>query len=66
MDVMMLCYSDSHGQHRIALDRETTSIGLSPDQDIVMRDSGISRSHAIILREGSSYLSTSKAPTAPS
>jgi phosphoserine phosphatase RsbU/P len=55
MDVMMLCYSDSDGQHRIALERETTSIGRSPDQDIVMRDPGVSRSHAVILREGSSY-----------
>jgi hypothetical protein len=34
MEVMMLCDSDSDGQHRIALEREMTSIGCSPDQDI--------------------------------
>lgn len=55
MDVMMLCYSDSDGQHRIALEREITSIGRSLDRDIVMRDPSVSRCHAVILRDGSSY-----------
>ena len=55
MEVMMLCYSDSDGQHRIALEREMTSIGRSPDQDIVLRWLGVSRRHALILREGGVY-----------
>jgi len=48
MDVLMPCYSDSEGQHRISLEREITSIGRSPNQDIVMSDLNISRNHAVI------------------
>jgi pSer/pThr/pTyr-binding forkhead associated (FHA) protein len=55
MDVLMLCYSDLDGQHRIPLEREITSIGRSPNQDIVMSDLSVSRCHAVILREGSEY-----------
>ncbi len=55
MDVLMLCYSDEDGQHRIALERELTSIGRSLSQDIVIRDPSISRCHAIILREDRDY-----------
>jgi sigma-B regulation protein RsbU (phosphoserine phosphatase) len=55
MDVLMPCYSDSEGQHRISLEREITSIGRSPNQDIVMSDLSVSRCHAVILREGSEY-----------
>jgi sigma-B regulation protein RsbU (phosphoserine phosphatase) len=55
MDVLMLCYSDQDGQHRFALERQVTSIGRSPDQDIVLRDPSVSRHHAVILHEGSDY-----------
>jgi sigma-B regulation protein RsbU (phosphoserine phosphatase) len=55
MDAMMLCYSDSEGQHRIPLDRERTSIGRSSNQDIVISDSGVSRCHAVILRDDGQY-----------
>ena len=55
MDVLMLCYSDAEGQHRISLERERTSIGRSPNQDIVMSDLSVSRCHALILREGGEY-----------
>src|SRR3984885_4459783 len=55
MDVMVLRYSDGNGQQTIALNRETTSIGRSPDQHIVLHDRGVSRCHAIILRAGSVY-----------
>jgi serine phosphatase RsbU (regulator of sigma subunit) len=55
MDVLMLCYSDAEGQHRISLEREITSIGRSPNQDIVMSDLSVSRCHAVILREGGEY-----------
>jgi len=43
MDVMMLCSSGQDGQHRIALERELTSIGRSPGQDIVMRDPSVAQ-----------------------
>ena len=55
MEALMLCYSDADGQHRIALDREMTSIGRSPDQDIVIPDPGVSRRHSTILRESGGY-----------
>jgi sigma-B regulation protein RsbU (phosphoserine phosphatase) len=55
MDAMMLCYSDSDGQHRIPLERERTSIGRSPGQDIVLRDPRVSRHHLVILREDGEY-----------
>jgi hypothetical protein len=42
MDVMMLCHSDSDGQHNIALEQEITSIARSPDQDIVMHEPSVS------------------------
>ena len=55
MDVLILCYSDSEGQHGISLEREITSIGRSANQDIVMSDRSVSRCHAVILREGGDY-----------
>ncbi len=49
---LSLNYSDADGPHIIDLDRESTSIGRSPGQDIVLTDPSVSRHHAVILREG--------------
>jgi len=48
-----LRYLDSDGQHTIVLDRASTSVGRSPDRDIILHDPLVSRHHALITREGS-------------
>jgi len=49
-----LRYSDLDGEHCFALARESTSIGRSPDQDLVLREAFVSRRHALIdFRNGS-------------
>jgi len=55
MPVSALSYSDSDGQHTIDLDRESTAIGRSPGQDIVLREPAVSRRHAVIERDGDTY-----------
>lgn len=55
MATISLTYSDADGPHSIDLDRESTSIGRSPGQDIVMSDPCVSRHHALIVREGDTY-----------
>jgi len=55
MPVSILNYSDSDGQHNVALDRASVSIGRSPDRDIVLHDALISRHHAVITREGDTW-----------
>jgi serine phosphatase RsbU (regulator of sigma subunit) len=52
MPIATLSYSDTDGQHTIALDRASTSIGRAPGQDVVLRDPVVSRQHAVIVREG--------------
>jgi serine phosphatase RsbU (regulator of sigma subunit)/pSer/pThr/pTyr-binding forkhead associated (FHA) protein len=52
MDTISLRYTDAAGQHIVDLDRESTSIGRSAGQDIVLADPSVSRHHAVILREG--------------
>jgi serine phosphatase RsbU (regulator of sigma subunit) len=51
----MISYSDPDGQHIVALDRASISIGRSPGQDIVLRDPAVSRQHAVIVRDGEIY-----------
>ena len=53
-----LRYFDSDGKHEIALDRESTSIGRSPDQDVVLGDAQVSRQHALITRQGATLTIT--------
>jgi sigma-B regulation protein RsbU (phosphoserine phosphatase) len=55
MGMATLSYSDANGHHSIDLDRDSTSIGRSPGQDVVLSDSCVSRQHALIVREGDSY-----------
>lgn len=55
MGIVTLSYSDANGHHSIDLDRDSTSIGRSPVQDVVLTDSCVSRQHALIVREGDSY-----------
>jgi phosphoserine phosphatase RsbU/P len=50
-----LTYSDADGEHTFVLDRESTSIGRSADQDFVLNDPRVSRKHAVIVRENDVY-----------
>lgn len=53
--VPSLVFSDSSGDHLIPLERPSTSIGRSLDQDLVLTESYVSRRHASILRASSHY-----------
>jgi sigma-B regulation protein RsbU (phosphoserine phosphatase) len=55
MGIVTLSYSDASGNHTVDLDRDSTSIGRSPGQDVVLSDPCVSRQHAVIVREGDSY-----------
>jgi sigma-B regulation protein RsbU (phosphoserine phosphatase) len=50
-----LVFSDSSGEHLIPLERPSTSIGRSLDQDLVLTESYVSRRHACIHRVDSHY-----------
>ncbi|KAA6461999.1 FHA domain-containing protein [Acidobacteria bacterium AB60] len=50
-----LLYTDASGEHLIPLERPSTSIGRSLDQDLVLTDSYVSRRHASIHRVNSHY-----------
>ena len=55
MAIITLNYSDADGPHSVDLDRDSTSIGRSPNQDVVLNDPCVSRHHAVIVREGDTY-----------
>ena len=55
MPVTSLRYFDADGPHTIALDRASTTIGRSPDRDLVLHDPLVSRQHAVITREGDTW-----------
>jgi phosphoserine phosphatase RsbU/P len=55
MAIITLSYSDANGPHSIDLDRDSTSIGRSPNQEFVLNDPCVSRHHAVIVREGNTY-----------
>jgi serine phosphatase RsbU (regulator of sigma subunit) len=50
-----LNYTDADGDHSFVLDRDSTSIGRSAGQDLVLHDPRISRKHVVILRENGVY-----------
>jgi len=45
-----LSYSDQDGEHSVTLERDSTGIGRSPDQDLVLHEPFVSRRHALITR----------------
>lgn len=55
MGIIAISYSDADGPHSVRLDRDSTSIGRSPNQDIVLSDPCVSRHHAVIVRDGDTY-----------
>ena len=55
MGIITLNYVDADEPHSVNLDRDSTSIGRSPNQDIVLNDPCVSRLHAIIIRNGNTY-----------
>src|SRR3984885_10246455 len=55
MGIVTLSYSDAEGSHNVDLDRDSTTLGRSKDQDIVVGDACVSRQHATIVREGNTY-----------
>src|ERR1700722_4533910 len=46
-----LSYSDQDGEHSVPLERDSTGIGRSPDQDLVLHEPFVSRRHALIQRK---------------
>lgn len=55
LEVPTLTFTDADGEHCVSLDRDTTSIGRSPGQEIVLHDAHVSRQHALILRDGRNF-----------
>ena len=55
MAVTLLRYLDVDGPHNVVLDRVSTSIGRSPDRDVVLQDTLVSRRHAVIARDGDTW-----------
>ena len=55
MDVPTLSYTDADGQHTVKLEIPATSLGRSPGQNIILLDPFVSRQHAVIVAEGSTY-----------
>ena len=53
--VPVLSYTDPDGAHTVELNRETTSLGRTPGQHVVLRDGFVSRQHASILRRDNKY-----------
>lgn len=50
-----LKYADLNGEHLFAIATECTSIGRSPDQDLVLKEAYVSRRHAIITRQNGNF-----------
>jgi len=54
--VPALFYTSPDGERVVPLERESMALGRSSDNDIVLPEAFVSRHHALLLREGSSYL----------
>jgi serine phosphatase RsbU (regulator of sigma subunit) len=50
-----LKYSDMDGAHLFTLAVDCTSIGRSPDQDLVLKEAYVSRRHAVITRQNGHF-----------
>ena len=50
-----LKYSDIDGEHFFSLAGDCTSIGRSPDQDLVLKEAYVSRRHALINRQNGHF-----------
>ncbi len=50
-----ITYADEDGQHSVALDSDSISLGRAPTQTIILRDPSVSRQHAVIVREGDGF-----------
>lgn len=50
-----LKYADLDGEHFFALRADKTSIGRSPDQDLVLKEAFVSRRHALITRQNGGF-----------
>jgi len=50
-----LMYADVDGEHLFALRPDKTSIGRSPDQDLVLKEAFVSRRHALITRQNGAF-----------
>jgi phosphoserine phosphatase RsbU/P len=50
-----LKYADPDGEHFFALRAEKTFIGRSPEQDLVLKESFVSRRHAVIARQDGGF-----------
>ncbi|MGB8260686.1 MAG: SpoIIE family protein phosphatase [Terracidiphilus sp.] len=48
----VLRYADKDGEHSVPLERDTTTIGRLPGQDLILSESYVSRRHAVIERKG--------------
>jgi phosphoserine phosphatase RsbU/P len=55
MDTVTLSYFDANGAHNVDLNRDSTALGRSPGQDVVLSDPSVSRKHAVILKQGNTY-----------
>jgi sigma-B regulation protein RsbU (phosphoserine phosphatase) len=53
--VPLLQYEDSGGEHTFEIRGESTSIGRSPDQDLVLKEAFVSRRHATITRRSADF-----------
>jgi sigma-B regulation protein RsbU (phosphoserine phosphatase) len=51
----ILKYADPDGEHLFSLGAQKTSIGRSPDQDLVLKEAFVSRRHALITRQNGGF-----------
>jgi serine phosphatase RsbU (regulator of sigma subunit) len=54
-NLAVLRYTGADGTHTVALDRDRTTVGRLPDQDLILHESYVSRRHAVIQRVEGSY-----------
>jgi serine phosphatase RsbU (regulator of sigma subunit) len=54
-NLLVLSYAGADGPRTVPLDRDATTVGRLPDQDLVLHASYVSRRHAVIRRDHGSY-----------